>query len=256
MQQSQRDVSTPSASDSRRPARAPHAALDHSSRAMKATKVVSQLKQERELTGTTILDVGCGGGVLANMLSRAVGPSGKVWAVDVVDQRTMLEGYTFIPVVDTTLPFSDCTFDIIVSNHCIEHVGTRSDQLQHLREIRRVLRDDGFCYLAAPSRWTLIEPHFKLPFLSWIPEGWRSLYVRGFGRGPGYDCDIPGPLAFGRLMRGASLRPTEVTYDAMRLVAQIERPGRLKKALLRAPRTVVRPFATMLPTRMYVLRKG
>jgi SAM-dependent methyltransferase len=233
-----------------------HAALDEASRVRKALKLVAQLRAERMLEGEAILDVGCGNGVIARELAGAVGSTGSVTAVDVADQRTTSEGYTFQLVSDTTLPFADRTFGIVVTNHCIEHVGSRSDQLNHLAEIRRVLRDDGICYLALPSRWALLEAHFRLPFLSWLPASFRSPYVRLARRGERYDCDIPTRTELARLVDGAGLGSREITLDAFRLVLDIEQPRGLKRTVMRTPPRVAGVFRSLMPTRMFILRKG
>src|SRR5262249_8730089 len=99
--------------------REPHAALDEESRVLKASKIVAQLKSARSLVDSAVLDVGCGNGVIARELAQAVGPGGSVVGIDLVDQRTVFEGYAFQLVSGTDLPFPDESFDIVLSNHCI-----------------------------------------------------------------------------------------------------------------------------------------
>ena len=65
----------------------------------------------------------------------------------------------------------------------IEHVGDESAQLHHLAELRRVLSKAGIGYLAVPNRWMVVEPHYRIAFLSWLPRGWRSPYLRLLGKG-------------------------------------------------------------------------
>ena len=68
----------------------------------------------------------------------------------------------------------DGSFDVVVSNHVVEHVGDREAQRTHLAELRRVLAADGLGYLATPTRWALVEPHFTVPLLSWPPRPLRE----------------------------------------------------------------------------------
>lgn len=143
-----------------------HASLDLRSREKKAEKIRAILEAERELGGCDLLEVGVGSGAIAAGLADAVKPSGGVWGVDVRDSRVVTEGFRFVLVQDTSLPFADRFFDVVVSNHVLEHVGPRPEQLAHFREIARVLKDDGVAYLATPNRWALLEPHFHLPLLS------------------------------------------------------------------------------------------
>lgn len=236
--------------------RDPHAALDDTSRVLKASKIVAQVRAVRTLEGAVALDIGCGNGVIARELGRAVGPTGSVFGVDVVDQRTTFDGYRFRRVSDTTLPFADGSFDIVVSNHCIEHVGGRPGQLHHLQEVQRVLRPDGICYLAVPNRWTLVEPHFDLLFLSWLPRSVASTYVRLARRGTHYDCDIPGSKSLQRLVMEAGLESEEITSGALPLIEEIEEPSGIKKQLLRMPPPVARRLEALMPTRMHILRRA
>jgi len=92
-----------------------------------------------------VLEVGTGSEVIANYLSQRVGPAGEVVAVDVLDQREILDGFRFVPVNDTELPSEAASFDVVISNHVMEHVGDRHAQLHHLQEIRRVLKEGLFC---------------------------------------------------------------------------------------------------------------
>src|SRR5262249_49347647 len=146
-----------------RDSRASHANLDAASRARKAQKIAALLGTD-SLRGARVLEIGTGSGVISAELARLVGPDGIVESVDVVDERIEVEGYRFTRVSGTALPFADSSFDVVISNHVIEHVGSELDQAHHLREISRLLGTDGRYYLASPSRASIVEPHFQLPF--------------------------------------------------------------------------------------------
>lgn len=141
-------------------------------RAQKAEKIIAVLEQHRPLTGATLLEVGTGAGFIAHALSRRVA---AVESVDIVDDRQVTDGYRQTLVTDEALPFPDRTFDVIVTNHVLEHVG---DAARHVSEMRRVLKDDGVIYLASPNKWWVTDPHYKLPFISWMPHRIADRYLR------------------------------------------------------------------------------
>jgi SAM-dependent methyltransferase len=233
----------------------PRKSANVASRQEKARKIEVLLERHCGLVGVRLLEIGSGNGVITAELARAVGERGEVWGVDVVDRRQVHEGFRFRQVTGTELPFEEGSFDLVLSNHVIEHVGERTDQLRHLLEIRRVLRPDGWCYLAAPNRWTPIEPHFGLPFLAWLPEGWRSSYVRLARKGGVYDCNLPSRGGLSALIAETGMLSHDCTVEAMRVMAEVESPGRAARAMLTAPAGVLRAVRPFIPAMVFLLQK-
>ena len=236
--------------------RQPHAILDGDSRRLKAQKIARLVETVRPLRGARLLDIGAGSGYIASNLGELVGGEGEVWAVDVNDQRRTNDGYRFKAVTGTALPFEDDAFDVVLSNHVIEHVGDRSAQLHHLREVGRVLAPGGVCYLAVPNRWGLVEPHFRLPFLSWIPGPLRDPYVRAAHRGTHYDCNLPTRGEATRLFSEAGFRHEEATIAAMRVLRELETMSVATRMLCSAPEPVLRALLPLNPTMIFLLRRG
>lgn len=239
------------------PGRKPHVVTDLPSRRWKAQKIERLLALE-ELSGPVrLLEVGTGTGGIAQYFASQPGGRFEVDAVDVVDSRSGEADYRFTLVDDTRLPFPDASFDVVLSNHVIEHVGDEGAQRRHLAELERVLRPGGRGYLAVPSRWVLVEPHFHLPFLSWLPRGMRTPYVRLAGRGDFYDCELLSLPALERLLDGTSLEYRNRSIEALRATLDIEHAGQVAtRAVARMPDAMLRPFRRAIPTHIYTFAHG
>jgi SAM-dependent methyltransferase len=230
----------------------PKRSLDRESRRAKAAKIAAIVDQRRPLAGARLLEIGTGGGIIASLLAERVGATGEVFSVDVDDLRTVTDGYRFQLVEGVELPFDDDAFDVVVSNHTIEHVGGPDAQLVHLREIARVLRPDGVCYLASPSRWALVEPHFKVPMLSWLPPSSRTRALRFSGRGQVYDISPRTRPELLDLVADAGLEADDVTIDALRVTAGVENRA-LARAASAAPESALTLARGALPTMVMLL---
>jgi ubiquinone/menaquinone biosynthesis C-methylase UbiE len=166
-----------------------------------------------------VLDIGTGSGTIAAHFSQIVD---SLISVDVVDERVDTS-FDFRLVESESLPFEDESFDVAISNHVIEHV--LKPQL-HLREIERVLRPGGACYLATPNRLWPMEPHFHLPFLAWLPSRHlQDFYVRTTGRGRQYDAQLITLAVLRRMARQAGLVCQDISFDMARIILR-EKSGR------------------------------
>lgn len=137
-------------------ARLPHAVLDLPSRRLKGLKIERLLELPDRPQPIRMLEVGTGSGGIAHYFGTHEQLRCDVDAVDVHDNRLVSEGYRYHQVDGTQLPFADQSFDVVLTNHVIKHVGDEQAQRAHLSELRRVLRPDGVGYLAVPNRWMLV----------------------------------------------------------------------------------------------------
>jgi SAM-dependent methyltransferase len=102
-----------------------------------------------------ILEIGCGKGAVLSFL-QSLGHT--VYGID-VDAKAISECKDSHPGMDVRvgsgdgLPFEDSMFDIVLSLDVFEHI---SDSNQHLREVRRVLKEGGNYLLQTPNKWTNI----------------------------------------------------------------------------------------------------
>ncbi|NYE28088.1 SAM-dependent methyltransferase [Rhodanobacter sp. K2T2] len=232
--------------------RMPHAALDMRSRQLKGLKIERLLDLENLPKPLRVLEVGTGSGGIAHYFGTHPRMRCIVDAVDVYDNRLVLDGYHYQQVMGTVLPFENDSFDVVVTNHVIEHVGDEQAQRHHLSELHRVLRTGGIGYIAVPNRWMLIEPHFRLAFLSWMPRSWRTPYLHLMRKGKRYDCE---PLQLSQLenfLAQAGFGYENISIDAMRTTIEIEHSQSFVLNVLRnLPDRVWVPLLNVMPTLIY-----
>lgn len=234
-----------------------HAVLDLSSRRAKGLKIQRLLGLDPSGPRLQLLEIGTGSGGIAHYFATLPGSRFEVSAVDVEDLREVREGYAFHRVQGTELPFADGAFDLVISNHVIEHVGGRDAQLAHLRELRRVMADGALGYLAVPNRWMLVEPHYRLAFLSWLPRRLRTPYLRMRGRGHYYDCEPLSLRELDELLASAGLAWQHVEVEAMHETFAIEgQHGAIARVAGRLPRALLARMRPVIPTLICVIRSN
>lgn len=232
-----------------------HATLDLRTREAKGRKI-ARILDLPPTEGRRLLEVGTGAGGIAHYFATRYAPPFEVDAVDVTDNRQVSDGYRFRCVDGTALPFADDTFDVVVTNHVIEHVGDRSAQLHHLTEIHRVMRADGKVYLAVPNRWMLVEPHYRLAFLSWLPRTWRTPYLRASKRGSVYDCEPLRRFEVEALAHEAGFVARNASVSALRALVDIEtHVSAVARCVAALPDVILRPLERIIPTHIYVLER-
>jgi ubiquinone/menaquinone biosynthesis C-methylase UbiE len=93
-----------------------------------------------------MLDVGCATGVVTRLMADKALVS-RVVGVDFAPVVTAVETRAVNLDSDEHLPFPDATFDVVTCLETLEHVHD-TDHL--VREIRRVLKNDGYAVLSVP----------------------------------------------------------------------------------------------------------
>jgi ubiquinone/menaquinone biosynthesis C-methylase UbiE len=225
-----------------------HTARDPQSREAKANKIIKVLGQHRDLSTARVLDIGTGAGLIANALSKH---AKAVDSIDIVDDRTTTEGYTQTLVTDERIPFPDGTFDVVITNQVLEHVP---DAALHLKEIRRVLADDGVVYLATPNKWWLTDPHYKLPFISWLPRPVAGHYLKvtKHKKWDIYSVSLP---TLENLAAGAGFTVEDETMTVMLApeAYDVKFPEPATAVLKKLPGGVRRTLLYVVPTHIKVL---
>lgn len=100
----------------------------------------------------TILDVGCGTGLLVNFLNtnrlQALGCDSSIEAIKASQKNDSQKN--IILASATSLPFKANSFDLVTSISVIEHL-TKNEALEFIKESKRVLNKNGFIFLVTPN---------------------------------------------------------------------------------------------------------
>jgi len=125
--------------------------------------------------GEQILDIGCGAGVDAILAALSTGPKGSVVGVDIVPEmiaraesnRQMmdLDNVGFQNVSSEKLPFSDDTFDVVISNGVINLIP---DKAAAMSEILRVLKPAGRLMVADQIAAGSVQNDLKARLANWF----------------------------------------------------------------------------------------
>ncbi len=117
--------------------------------------------------GQTVVDYGCGPGMLTLELAQRVGPRGLVYGVDLnplflerarerLDKEGLANRTTFHRILGDRVPIGDASVDRVICKNVLEYVD---DPRRTLEDFRRILRPGGLVH-AIDSDWGLlaVEP--------------------------------------------------------------------------------------------------
>lgn len=169
-------------------------------KAMRTAKIIGLYKS----SNAKLLDLGCGTGltlgILAQKFPKSFGCDIDREAIEAT-RKVLKKVGVEIPLLvydGRKLPFKGNEFDVVTSIEVIEHV---EDPKLFLKEVSRVLKEDGILHITTANKWWPYEPHFKLLFLSYLPESLADKYVRLSGRGKSYHgIKLPSYGKFRRML--------------------------------------------------------
>ena len=105
------------------------------------------------LAGSTVLDLGCGGGTDSLVAAKKAGPAGKVYGVDFSAamltraragaKMACASNVEFHEADGQGIPFDDATFDVVMVNGIF---NLNPDRVGIFQELARVLRSGGVFY--------------------------------------------------------------------------------------------------------------
>ena len=112
---------------------------------------------ERLAPGARVLDLGAGSGSFPRTRDDLI-----VVRLDLQVPADRSDG-AYVAADGARLPFRSATFDLVVSNHSLEHVVNPEATL---REVARVMRPDATFYVAVPNAATLTDRIYR-----WMAKG-------------------------------------------------------------------------------------
>lgn len=128
------------------------------------------------------LDVGSSAGGLSVALAQqgvvmeGIEPSQVGVEVSIMRARRLgLSNANFQRGVGESIPFSDNTFDVVVSLAVLEHVQNATAVVN---ETFRVLKPGGYAYFEVPNNLFPFECHYKILWVPMMPKRIAKLYVR------------------------------------------------------------------------------
>jgi ubiquinone/menaquinone biosynthesis C-methylase UbiE len=224
----------------------------------KALKIIAVMEDFAggDLSQLNVLDVGGSAGVMTEVFADSFS---EVIELDIDDvavrngrDNCASDNVRWLCGDGTHLPFADGSFDCVICNHVYEHVD---DHRGLVAEIERVLKPDGFCYWSAGSRFVLVEGHYKLPFLSWLPHRLSDLYMKLAGRKGGYDVTLLSYRNLRKLLRPFKMHDYTIPIlkEPLRFAADdLKDKNRLA---FKIPTSIYRLCYPLLPIWIWILTK-
>jgi SAM-dependent methyltransferase len=201
------------------------------SRYEKAVLVAEVLDDELR-SRKRIVDLGSGSGLVKRHLEKKY--QKPVLGIEIDLQVIKDPEFTLVGDV-CVLPLKSKSIDLAICNHLYEHIQGRE---RFAGELRRVLRPGGIAYLTVGNKFQFLEPHYRLPLLSWFSGPLANLYLRISGRGREYsDINFPTYHRLRQESRRGGLKVRDITFEVLsRHPERMRRGQRIAfKALLTLP---------------------
>ncbi len=232
---------------------------DRDNRMQKARKIVAVMRDfyGADLGELRVLDVGGSAGVMTTVFASEFREVIELDIDHVAVERGQAQcgarNVRWICGDGANLPFADASLDCVICNHVYEHLD---NQKGLAAEIYRVLKPNGFCYWSAGSRFVLVEGHYKLPFLSWLPHRWADRYMKLMRKEGNYDVTLLSYPKLKRLLR--KFRFHDYTLSILKEPQRFAADDLSAKAgwAFRVPKVIYQLAYPILPIWIWVLTKA
>lgn len=162
------------------------------------------------------------------------------------------ENIGLFEMTDGSLGVDDLSVDVVICDRFYSRVDNPPELMS---EIYRCLKYDGFCYFSAYNKLSIIEGHYSIPFLSWLPRKLASLILRKVGYAERYSMK---PLSLKNLKR---LTDNFWRHDYIGLIRQNPQVFRIDETSdsggfrIKAPGRLFKYIYPFLPLWIWILTK-
>lgn len=134
----------------------------------------------------TVLDIGSGFGMcseeLARYVKKVVGVEPFIGGYKRSIELNRAKNVRFVNALIENYK-GDEKFDLAISLNTVEHMPVAE---KSFKNAFKYMKNNSLLYITAPNKLWPIEPHYALPFLSWLPLPLANLYLQITGRGTSY----------------------------------------------------------------------
>ena len=226
---------------------------DEQTRRQKARKIIRVLHHylgRVDLNDLSALDIGCSVGIIASELAAdgatASGVDIDVPGLEAANAR-FGDRVNFICTSADDLPMPDESLDVVIFNHIYEHVV---DARAVVNEIHRVLKPTGVAYLGLANKYQLMEPHYRLPLLSWLPQKAADTYIRRAGKASHYYESHLSRTGLKHLLRGFHIY--DYTVPVIRHPDVFGSDDQVKSVVSRMPVQLIHALIPIVPTYIWI----
>jgi 2-polyprenyl-3-methyl-5-hydroxy-6-metoxy-1,4-benzoquinol methylase len=169
------------------------------------------------------------------------------------------------------LPFPDKKFDFIIMKDVGEHLENKENLELAMRELKRILKDDGYIFIETPNYIFPLEVHLKIPMLPFVSTKKLVKYTaKLFGKDPNFvnHLNFTTPKMFEKIFQNLQLNFKNAYEDykipmiiknSENLSGRFQFIGGFLKLLnrfnLNQPMIKVFKFTKMYPSLWYVVGK-
>lgn len=230
---------------------------DMQSREKKANKTILVLKDYlKDLSQLKLLDIGSSTGIMTKEYAKYFD---EVIGIDIDSNAIKFASTTFkknklkfieIPIEENV--FEDESFDVITCSHIYEHVPS---DVSLMNQIYRLLKPGGVCYFAAGNKFQVLEPHYKLPFLSYFPKKISNFYLKVFTKENYYFENHKSLRNLKKLVSKFEL--TDYTLKILTNPSKFSANEMLKEKSFKyyLVNLIARVFYFLVPTYIWILKK-